>query len=131
MARIYATPEHFESVFSRMFDEIATDDPDGMDPLVEQQMVICFCVQKPAVELWVDGRTKPVQTSFGHQSLDADLTADLSGDTMHKLLLGTLPLGRALLFRKLKVRGSKSQAMKLESLLHALQAAYPRHAPQS
>ena len=41
------------------------------------------------------------------------------------LLLGALPLGRALLFRKLKVSGSKSQAMKLESLVHACQSAYP------
>jgi putative sterol carrier protein len=44
---------------------------------------------------------------------------------MHELLLGTLPLGKALLFRKLKVSGSKSQAMKLESLLHACQSVYP------
>ena len=44
---------------------------------------------------------------------------------MHELLLGTLPLGRALMFRKLRVSGSKSRAMKLESLLHACQAVYP------
>ena len=80
---------------------------------------------KPEAELWVDGRTKPVRTSFGSQPLDASLTARLSGDTLHKLLLGTLPLGRALLFRKLKVEGSRTAAMKLESLLHACQAVYP------
>ncbi len=44
---------------------------------------------------------------------------------MHQLLLGTLPLGKALLFRKLKVSGSKSKAMGLEPLLHACQAVYP------
>ena len=44
---------------------------------------------------------------------------------MHELLLGTLPLGKALLFRKLKVSGSKSKAMGLEPLLHACQAVYP------
>ncbi len=58
-------------------------------------------------------------------SVDATLTAKLSADSMHQLLLGTLPLGKALLFRKLKVSGSKSKAMGLEPLLHACQAVYP------
>lgn len=125
MAHIFASADAFEELFTRMFDQIAADDPDGMDPLVEQHMVICFRLREPDTELWVDGREKPVVTSFGAQPIDATLTAKLSGDTLHKLLLGTLPLGRALLFRKLKVSGSKTAAMNLESLLHACQAVYP------
>ena len=125
MSQIYYDAPQFEDLYTRMFDQIATDDPDGMDPLVEQQMVICFRLKQPDVELWVDGRDKPVQTSFGPQPLEASLTATLTCNTMHELLLGTLPLGKALLFRKLKVQGSKSAAMKLESLLHACQAVYP------
>jgi putative sterol carrier protein len=125
VSQIYRDTPQFESLYTQMFDQIATDDPDGMDPLVEQQMVIRFRLRQPDVELWVDGRDKPVQTSFGPQPLKASLTATLSGNTMHELLLGTLPLGRAMLFRKLKVQGSKSAAMKLESLLHACQAVYP------
>jgi len=125
MSQIYSNGDQFEALFTRMFDQIGTDDPDGMDELVEQQMVIRFRLRKPDVELWVDGRSKPVQTSFGAQQLDATLTADLTANSMHELLLGTLPLGRAILFRKLKVKGSKSKAMKLESLLHAMQEVYP------
>ena len=125
MSQIYASESEFEALFTRMFDQIETDDPDGMDQLVEQEMVIRFRLRAPEVELWVDGRSKPVQTSFGAQELDATLTADLTANSMHELLLGSLPLGRAILFRKLKVQGSKSKAMKLESLLHAMQAVYP------
>ena len=44
---------------------------------------------------------------------------------MHELLLGTLPLGKAVLFRKLKVSGSRSGALKREPLLHACTAVYP------
>ena len=98
----------------------------GMDELVDHAMVIRFRVREPDVELWVDGRAKPVQTSFGTKpDLDATLTADLTANSMHELLLGTLPLGKAMLFRKLKVQGSKSKAMKLEGLLHTMQAVYP------
>ena len=125
MSRIYATAGEFEALFTRMFDQIATDDPDGMDELVDQQRIIRFRVREPDVELWIDGRSKPVRTSFGAQELDASLTGDLTANSMHELLLGTLPLGRAIMFRKLKVQGARSKAMKLESLLHAMQAVYP------
>lgn len=125
MSQIYASEAQFEALFTRMFDLIETDDPDGMDELVEQEMVIRFRLREPDVDLWIDGRSKPVQTSFGAQELDATLTADLTANSLHELLMGTLPLGTAILFRKLKVQGSKSKAMKLESLLHAMQAVYP------
>lgn len=46
-------------------------------------------------------------------------------DSMHELLLGALWLGRALMFRKLKVSGSRSRSLELGALLHACQAVYP------
>ena len=125
MSQIYASKAEFEALFTRMFDRIGSDDPDGMDELVEQEMVIRFRLREPDVDLWIDGRSKPVQTSFGARDLDATLTADLKTNDLHELLLGTLALGKAILFRKLKVQGSKSKAMKLESLLHTMQAVYP------
>jgi putative sterol carrier protein len=88
-------------------------------------MVIRFQLREPDAELWVDGRSKPAQTSFEAADIEPSLSAELSANSMHELLLGSLPLGRALLFGKLKVQGSKSKAMKLESLLHAMQAVYP------
>ena len=123
MSRIYADADQLIDVYGAMFKRVAEDD--SIDDLVEQQMVINFRLNDPATDIWVDGRSRPVVTTFEPIDVDATLTADLSADSMHELLLGALPLGRALLFRKLKVSGSKSQAMKLESLLHACQSAYP------
>lgn len=123
MGRIYADPEQLRAVFSEMFDEVADDD--GMDGLVAQQMVINFRLHDPSIDIWVDGRSRPVATAFEPIGVDATLTAELSADSMHELLLGTLPLGKAVLFRKLKVSGSRSGALRLEPLLHACQAVYP------
>ena len=123
MGRTFTGTDELRAVFSEMFDEVADDD--AMDDLVEQQMVINFRLHDPDADIWVDGRTRPVVTTFEPIDVDATLTATLSADAMHELLLGTLPLGRALMFRKLKVSGSKSRALKLESLLHACQAVYP------
>ena len=123
MGRTFTGPGQLREVFAEMFDRVADDD--SMDDLVEQQMVINFRLHDPDADIWVDGRARPVVTTFEPIDVDATLTATLSADAMHELLLGTLPLGRALMFRKLKVSGSKSRAVKLESLLHACQAVYP------
>ena len=123
MSRIYADADQLIDVYGAMFERVAEDD--SIDDLVEQQMVINFRLNDPTADIWVDGRSRPVVTTFEPIDVDATLTADLSAGSMHELLLGALPLGRALLFRKLKVSGSKSQAMKLESLVHACQSAYP------
>lgn len=123
MARTYADAARLREVYASMFAEIADDE--AMDELVDTQMVINFRLHDPDADIWVDGRSRPVATTFEPIGVDATLTARLSADSMHKLLLGTLPLGKALLFRKLKVSGSKSKAMQLEALLHACQAVYP------
>ncbi len=106
MSRIYADADQLVDVYGAMFERVAEDD--SIDDLVEQQMVINFRLNDPAADIWVDGRSRPAVTTFESIDVDATLTADLSADSMHELLLGALPLGRALLFRKLKVSGSKS-----------------------
>jgi putative sterol carrier protein len=123
VGRIYADAAQLRVVFSEMFDDVADDD--GMDGLVAQQMVINFRLHDPSIDIWVDGRSRPVATAFEPNGVDATLTAELSADSMHELLLGTLPLGKAVLFRRLKVSGSRSGALRLEPLLHACQAVYP------
>jgi putative sterol carrier protein len=124
MGRHYADAEQLESVYTTMFDAVADDD--SMAALVDAKMVINFRLNDPAADIWVDGRSRPVVTTFAPvDGVDATLTATLSADSMHELLLGTLPLGKALLFRKLKVGGSRSKAMGLEPLLHACQSVYP------
>jgi len=124
MGRTYDDAEQLEGVYTTMFDAVADDD--SMDKLVDTQMVINFQLHDPDADIWVDGRSRPVVTTFEPiDEVAATLTAKLSADAMHELLLGTLPLGKALLFRKLKVSGSKSKAMALEPLLHACQAVYP------
>lgn len=123
MSRTYADAEQLTEVYTTMFDAVADDD--SIDDLVQQQMVINFRLHDPDADIWVDGRSRPVVTTFEPIDAEAALTATVSANDMHKLLLGTLGLAKALLFRKLKVSGSKSQAMKLESLLHACQAVYP------
>lgn len=123
VAQIFTDADQLRTVYADMFDRIADDE--SLRTLVDEQMVINFRLDHPTADIWVDGRTHPVTTTFEPLDVDATLTATLSADSMHALLLGTLPLGRAIMFRKLKVSGSKSRALQLEPLLHACQAVYP------
>jgi putative sterol carrier protein len=125
MTQIFETPTDFEAVFETLFAEIEASNPDGLDSLVDSQMIILFRVHEPEVDLWIDGRRKPVVASFDDLGTRPTLTAELTGDTLHELLLGTLPLSKAMWRSRLKVKGSKLRAMKLEGLLHTCQGAYP------
>lgn len=125
MSTIHRDADTFVALHTRLFDQITTTQARQLDELVRRSMVICFDVHDPDVQMWVDGPQSPVRTSFIPDATTATLTAHLSGDSLHRLLLGTLPQGWALTSRRLTVTGSKLEAMPLESLLQANQAVYP------
>ena len=90
------------------------------------QTTFQFQLTDPETRLWVDGRSNPVRAFSGEQALKPTLTATMSGDTLHELLLGTLPLGKAISGGHLRVKGSIFKAIKLEELFHHCQAQYPQ-----
>ena len=122
MSRTYADAAQLEHIYSTLFEVIADDD--AVDTLVAGKMIVNFRLSDPDADIWIDGRSRPVVTTFEPIGIKATLTATISADSMHQLLLGTLPLSKALMFRKLKVGGSMSKAMSLEPLLHACQGVY-------
>jgi len=123
MGGIFHDAEQFESYFTRLFGDV--DAAGGMEPLTKAGLIVRFEVRDPDVEMWIDGSMSPVETSFGPSDLRAALTARMTGDSLHELLLGTLPLGRALSSGKLKVKGSFFKARRLEGLFHSCQAIHP------
>jgi putative sterol carrier protein len=96
-----------------------------MDSLVKAKMVILFRLTDPQIDMWVDGRTKPVKALFVDPGVKLTLTTEMSGDTLHEMLLGTLRLTKALGSGRLKVSGSMFKALKLEDLFHTCQTQYP------
>jgi hypothetical protein len=125
MAQTYESAEQFEDVFTKLVARIGAGDPAQLEALLKQPMLVRFTVREPEVDMWVDGRRSPITVSFGAGSDRPSLTAGLTGDSLHELLLGTLPLGKALSSRRLKVKGSLLKAKRLENLFHAFQSAYP------
>lgn len=122
---VYDSPEQVKAVYTRLFNTVATTDPDGMDSLVKEKMVVKFQMTDPQIDMWVDGRTKPVMPYFEDPGVKTSLTATMSGDTLHEMLLGTLRLTKALGSGRLKVNGSMFKARRLEDLFHTCQTQYP------
>ena len=127
---VYSSAEQVREVYTTLFKTVNEKDPDGMDSLVKSKMVIEFRMTDPTISMWVDGRTKPVQALFADPGVKPTLAVEMTGDTLHEMLLGTLPLGKAVSGGKLKVDGSIFKAFKLEDLFHTCQAQYPQLAKQ-
>ena len=130
MASVYQNAEEINDIFVRMFNQINAEEPDALDSLAKSKMVIKFELTEPTTNLWVDARTKPVKARCGDDRLSTTLTAIVSGDTFHELLLGTLPIGKGISSGRLKVKGSIFKALKLEDLLHHCQKRYPLYAAE-
>ena len=130
MTAVYADAGQAKAVYTRLFEQVANDDSGGMETFKKSHMVVKFEMTDPQLDMWVDGRNDPVATAFGTQNLKPNLTLKMSSNTLHEILLGTLPLSKAMSKRKLKVGGSMFKAMKLEALFHSYQADYPQIAKE-
>ena len=125
MSSVFTDTNQVHDIFQRLLEEINAADPHNLDSLVRGGLVVQFHLTDPETRLWVDGRTSPVEAHFGEQQLKPTVTATLTGDTLHELLLGTLALGKAISGGQLRVRGSIFKALKLESLFQQCQSKYP------
>jgi putative sterol carrier protein len=125
MPPVYESDEQLEEVFVELLERVCARGGRDLDDVVKRKTVVRFRLSEPAVEMLVDGRSAPISVAFGPSEVKATLTIDLTADSLHEVLLGTLPLGKAVSSGRLKVKGSMLKAMRLQGLFHAFQADYP------
>ena len=80
---------------------------------------------EPEGEIALDGRQPPLKSSFGPSTLRPELDIQMSADTLHRILLGELPLGKALSGGLLKVKGPILKTLPLAELFHQGRRYYP------
>lgn len=125
MTEVYKNATQVQYIYKQLFNDVQTANPKSMDSITKSKMVIRFRLTEPAVDMWVDGRSKPVYAYFGAQDIKPTITATMTANTLHEILLGTLPLGKAMSAHRLRVSGSMLKLFKLEDLLHKCQSQYP------
>ncbi len=119
---VYDNAEQLYRCVRRAFELV---EPRHFDPLHQGRLVIYFICENPTAELVIDGRTIPVQTYFGTNSIPPTLTIWLESDTLHRIMLGELGIVKALGQNKIKAKGPLLKARALADLFNECQKIYP------
>ncbi len=121
----YADTEGLYTHLRALFACIAANHPRASDAIAAARLVIRLRTTAPTGEIIINGRQKPVQTTFGPNAAPPDLDIQLAADTLHRILLGELSLAKALGAGQLKVHGPIWRTMALGELFTVGQRCYP------
>jgi hypothetical protein len=121
----YQTTDQLYACARQLFDRIQRDDPEAARPLLASRLVIRLRITGPTGEIVINGRSRPITTTFGSSSNRPDLEIELSGDTLHQILVGQLAITKALGSKQLKAKGPVWKATVLADLFRQGQTIYP------
>jgi len=121
----YSDTELLYSATRVLFARISQGDSHAADGVLKARMVIRMRTSDPEGELVLDGRQPPLKTSFGSTTLRPELDIQMAADTLHRILLGELALGKAFSGGLLKIKGPILKTLPLADLFHQGQRYYP------
>jgi hypothetical protein len=122
----FADSDQFYACTRALFARIQEQVPDATDDILSSQLAIRFRCTEPNAELTVNGRQRPVQTTFGPSQVRPTLDIELKADTLHSIMLGELSLKEALAHKRLRVRGPVWKTRALANLFYQGQSLYPQ-----
>ncbi|MEZ4515313.1 MAG: SCP2 sterol-binding domain-containing protein [Chloroflexota bacterium] len=121
---VFATSDDFYAVMQVIFDRLIAD-PGATRDFQSRKMVVRIKGTDPAVEIWLNGKTNPIQANTGPQPGRADLDMLLPVDLLHGILTDQESLRAAFMDGRLKVSGNVFRAMQLADLFRKIEAIYP------
>jgi hypothetical protein len=121
----YHDTEQLYAATRALFARIGENSPHAADGILKARLVIRLRTTAPEAEIALDGRQPPLKSHFGLSALHPELDIHLPADTLHRILLGELPLGKALGEGQLKVKGPILKTLPLAELFRQGQRHYP------
>ena len=121
----YHDTEQLYAATRALFARIGQSNPHASDGILKARLVIRLRTSEPEGEIALDGRQPPLKSYFGPSALRPELDIQMSADTLHRILLGELQLGKALSGGLLKVKGPILKTLPLAELFHQGQRYYP------
>jgi hypothetical protein len=122
---LFADSEQLYIATKALFARIAEEDPGAADAILASHLVIRLRSTEPETEITINGRKRPLQTTFGPSSVRPTLDIEVPADTLHQIMLGEQSMKKALADGRLKVRGPVWKAMALADLFRQGQTLYP------
>ena len=122
---VFATSDDFYAVMQVIFDRLIAD-PGATKDFQSRKMIVRIKGTDPDVEIWLNGKTNPIQATIGPQPGRADLDLLLAVDLLHRILTDQESLRAAFMDGRLKVSGNVFRAMQLADLFRKIEAIYPQ-----
>jgi hypothetical protein len=123
---IYADTDEFYAATRALFIRIEQEDPHAGDAILSTHLVMRLRSTAPDAEITINGRRRPIQITYGPDSVRPTLDIELPADLLHRILLGEQSMKKALASGELKVSGPVWKATALEDLFRQSQSLYPR-----
>jgi hypothetical protein len=122
---VYADTDEFYAATKALFTRIEQEDPHAGDAILSSHLVMRLRSTGPDAEITVNGRRRPIQITYGPDSVRPTLDIELPADLLHRILLGEQSMIEALASGDLKVSGPVWKATVLEDLFRQSQSLYP------
>lgn len=120
----YADSEQLYAYWRSLLALIAEKNPRAADAVLASRLVIRLRCTEPEAEITLNGRQRPLETTFGPTRLRPTLDIGLASDTLHAIMLGELELKKAVAGGLLEVRGPVWKAKALADLFLQAQELY-------
>jgi hypothetical protein len=121
---VYVDSEQLYTYVEALFALIAEKNPGAADAVLASRLVIRLRCTEPDAEITLNGRRRPLETTFGPTPLRPTLDIELAADTLHAIMLDELGIKKALAGGLLEVRGPVWKAKALADLFHQGQELY-------
>jgi len=121
----YHDTKQLYAVLQTLFARIGQNSPHAADGILRARLVIRLRTSEPEGEIALDGRQPPLKSHFGPAAVRPELDIQMSVDTLHRILLGELQLGKALSGGLLKVKGPILKTLPLAELFQQGRRYYP------
>lgn len=122
---VYQNAAQLETCADRLFQRVQTEHPDALKRVLGQRMLIRLACTQPATTIWLDGRRRPLQLTFGEARQRPHLDIALPTETLHRILMGDISLQKAFSNGNIQVAGALWRLPALADLFTQAQTLYP------
>ena len=123
---VFENADQFYDATRVLFARLEAQDPSATDTLAASRLIARLRCTDPQAEITLNGRQRPVQTTFGPSAVRPTLDIKLPADVLHRIMLGEESLKTALARGQIQVRGPVWKVKVLADLFRQAQAIYPQ-----
>ncbi len=122
----FQNSDQFYEMTRALFAQLQAQEPNAMDTIAASHLIARLRCTDPEAEITLNGRQRPVQTTFGPSAVRATLDIELPADILHRIMLGEESLKTALARGQIQVRGPVWRVRVLADLFRKAQTIYPQ-----